>query len=107
MSTVFVGCKLPHGVVLEHPMDPKKTVTINGKNKSTIIGAGYATTEVDGAFWADWSRVHQEFKPLKSGTIFAAKSHQDLAAMAKEFRERKTGLEPMPQNSGGVVPAVA
>lgn len=94
-KSVIVCCKLPNGIILEHPLDPAKTVELNGKNKSQIIGAEYSTTEVDENFWVPWFEVNQEFPAIKSGAIFVAKSAPDAAAIAKEFADRKTGLEPM------------
>lgn len=92
---IVVGCKLPHGITLEHPADPKKTVTLNGVNKAVIVGADYATTEVDEEFWAAWSEANKEFPAVKSGAIFAARSNSDVQAIGKENADRKTGMEPM------------
>ena len=92
---VVVGCKLPHGITIEHPMDPSKTVELNGKNKALIIGAEYGTTEVDWDFWEQWAAVNNEFPAVKSGAIFVAKTLTDAAAIAAEFKDRKTGFEAM------------
>jgi len=94
-KSVNVCCKLPHGIIIQHPLDAKNTVTLLGKNKATIIGADYAITKVDGDFWADWSAVNKEFAPVVSGAIFVAKNQADVTAKAAEFKERKTGFEPM------------
>lgn len=94
-KTVVVACKLPHGIVLEHPMNPANTVTLNGRNKSPIIGATYATTAVDADFWEQWLAVNKEFGAIKSGAIFVAKSDADASAMAAEFKDRRTGFEAM------------
>jgi len=94
-KTIIIGCKLPHGIILHHPLDPSKIVELNGKNKVTIIGAEHATTDVDAEFWEHWSSVHAEFPALKSGAIFVAKSAADAEAIAREFEDRKTGFEPM------------
>lgn len=102
---VIVGCKLPHGVILEHPMDPEKRVELKGKNKALIIGSDHATTEVDADFWEQWSAVNKEFPAVKSGAIFVAKNAADVAAMAAEFKGRKTGFEAMDPTSHGVKPA--
>lgn len=107
---VVVGCKLPHGINIEHPMDPTKTVELKGKNKSLIVGAEYATTEVDGDFWEQWAAVNKEFPAVKSGAIFVAKTLTDAAAIAAEFKDRKTGFEPMrtdgkDERASGVKPA--
>lgn len=92
---VVVGCKLPHGITIEHPMDPTKKVELKGKNSAVIIGADYATNEVDGDFWEQWVAVNKEFPAVKSGAIFVAKSLTDAAAVAAEFKDRKTGFEAM------------
>jgi hypothetical protein len=102
---VVVGCKLPHGIIIEHPMDTTKTVEIKGKNKALIVGADYATTEVDADFFEQWAAVNKEFPAVKSGAIFVAKSAADVAAMAVEFKDRKTGFEAMDPKSHGVKPA--
>ena len=102
---VVVGCKLPHGITIEHPMDPTKTVELKGKNKSLIIGAEYATTEVDADFFEQWAAVNKEFPAVKSGAIFVAKNAAEVAAVASEFKDRKTGFEAMDPKSHGVKPA--
>ena len=94
-GTVTVGCKLPHGIIIEHPLDPSIKVALAGLNKVTIIGADYASTEVDAEFFGIWSKANKDFGPLKSGAIFAGKSSADVKAAAKEFGERETGFEPM------------
>ena len=91
-------------------MDPSKTVELKGKNKSLIVGAEYATTEVDGDFWEQWAAVNKEFPAVKSGAIFVAKTLTDAAAIAAEFKDRKTGFEPMrtdgkDERASGVKPA--
>lgn len=92
---VVVGCKLPHGITIEHPMDPSKTVELKGKNKALIIGAEYGTTEVDGDFFEQWAAVNKEFPAVKSGAIFVAKTATEAATIAAEFKDRKTGFEAM------------
>lgn len=104
-KTVFVGCRLPHGLILDHPLDPSKKVELSGLNKATIIGATHAITEVDGEFWDAWKTVHADFPALKSGAIFEAKSAADVGAKAKEVAKEATGFEAMPQEAQGVKPA--
>lgn len=99
---IAVCCKLPHGLILRHPMDQQKTVTLNGKNKAAIIGAGYGTTMVDVDFWEQWVAVNQEFEPLKSKAIFTAENAADMEAQAKELAKEKTGFEGLDPNSHGV-----
>lgn len=95
---VVIGCKLPHGIILQHPMDPSKTVELNGRNKAVIIGADYATTEVGAEFWEHWEAANAEFAPLRSKAIFVAKNATEVAAIAKELKDETTGLEPMKQD---------
>ena len=102
---VVVGCKLPHGITIEHPMDPAKTVELKGTNKSLIVGAEYATTEVDADFFEQWTAVNKEFPAVKSGAIFVAKSAADIVAVARENADRKTGFDAMDPKSHGVKPA--
>lgn len=99
---VVVGCKLPNGIILQNPLDENHTFELNGLNKISIIGAEHGITEVDGALWEAWEKVNKEFAPLKSGAIFVAATRNDLEAVAKETKGRKTGLEPMKQDSNGV-----
>lgn len=94
-KVVVVGCKLPHGILLEHPLDPSKKVELKGTNKALILGAEYATTEVDGELFDLWLAVNKDFPAVKSGAIFVAKTIADAAAIAAEFKERETGFEPM------------
>lgn len=104
-TSVTIGCKLPHGIILDHPLNPEKKVELKGKNGSPIIGAEYGTTEVDGEFWETWKTVHKDFPALKSGAIFEAANASELVAVAAELEGEKTGFEPMPQEAQGVKPA--
>ena len=99
MATIH--CKLPWGIVLEYG---EKSITLNGANKASIIGADYGTTEVDDAFYAEWTKANKEFAPLKSGAIFAAKLPD---AKAKSKDQPKTGLEPIDPTAAAVKPATA
>lgn len=96
---MIIGCRLPHGLILTVG---NKSVTLNGLNKVTIIGATYATTEVDNDFWAAWKAQHADFPALKNGAIFEAKTPADAQAKASEVSKEPTGLEPLKPDSGGV-----
>ena len=104
-TSVTIGCKLPHGIILDHPLDPDKKVELKGKNGSMIVGAPYGTTEVDGEFWETWKTVHKDFPALRSGAIFEAANASELTAVAAELEGESTGFEPMAQNAQGVKPA--
>jgi len=94
-KTVVVGCKLPNGIILEHPQDASKKVTLNGKNKALIVGADFATTDIDSEFFEAWLAANSEFPALKSNAIFVARSIGEAQAIAKDFEDIETGLEPM------------
>lgn len=101
---VVIGCRLPHGIVLHDPTDPKLTVTLAGLNKAQIIG-GAGLTQVPSDFWDKWNAVHSQepvFPALESGAIYMAKSLGDAEAIAREYAKRKTGFEPMPQDGHGI-----
>ena len=101
-KTVLIGCKLPHGLILDHPLDVSKKVELAGLNKAIIIGADCATTTVDGEFWETWKTVHKDHPAIKSGAIFEARTTEEVKAKAKELKEEKTGFEAMPQEAMGV-----
>jgi hypothetical protein len=104
-SMVSVGCRLPNGIVLEHPLDPNNKVELNGLNRAKVVGAGYGVTNVPREFWDMWSSVHKDFGPFKAGAIFSASSESDVAIVAAEVAREKTGFEQMPQNGMGIKPA--
>jgi len=101
-KTVLIGCKLPHGLILDHPLDVSKKVELAGLNKAIIIGADCATTPVDGEFWETWKTVHKDHPAIKSGAIFEARTTEEVKAKSKGLKEEKTGFEPMPQEAMGV-----
>ena len=106
-ESIIIGCRLPHGITLSHPKNPKQLVTLNGLNKSLIIGATHATTEVDSSFWAAWKAATTDFTPYKSNAIFEASSVKDANALAKELAKEKTGFEPREQTAPGIEKATS
>lgn len=101
-KVISVGCRLPHGIVINHPANPSVTVTLKGQNSNRIIGSdgnavngSYGVTEVDAEFWADWIKANAKFAPVVAGAIFADEKPAELEAKAKEAKQRKTGLEPL------------
>lgn len=103
-ESIIIASRLPHGLTLHHPTS-KATVTLLGLNSSKIIGATHMTTEVEKSFWDAWKAKYPDYQPLKSGAIFESSSTNNAAAKAKELKDEKTGLEPMPQTAAGVKPA--
>ena len=105
MANVLIGCWLPHGIVLRHPLKQGVTATLLGLNSSKIIGATFITTEVDSEFWAAWKLANPAFSPYTSNAIFEAKSESHAAGMAKEFKDEKTGFEKLDREAFNVQPA--
>ena len=101
-KTVQVCCKLPNGLIVEHPLDPSKKVTLKGRNSATIIGATYGVTELDGDFWDAWISMHSKDAAVECGAIFTVGTAKDVPVAAKDYEEVKTGLEPMPREAAGV-----
>lgn len=98
MAKIVIGCKLPHGLILENPLNPAETVKLNGLNSSLVIGAKHATTEVEKDFWDLWQQTNKDFPALKNKAIFVAKDQASADAIAKETKDEKTGLEPLKPN---------
>lgn len=106
-KNVQIACKLPNGLVIEHPSDPNRKVELNGLNKIIIIGAGYGLTTVDREFATAWFAANKDYAPVKACAIFMAEAGEDVAAMAGELSGELTGFEGMRQDgkdkrAGGV-----
>lgn len=114
MSQVTVGCKLPHGLVLELP-NVKHKVTLKGANSNTIVGldgkvqrgtCGF--TQVDEQFIGQWLKLYKGTTMVQKELIFVQKTQKDAQAQATEQKDQKTGFEPVnPEKPGapGVTPA--
>lgn len=102
MATISIVSRLPYSLILDHEA---KTVTIQGVNKSQIIGATEMTTEVDAEFWAVWKESHADFAPLKNMAIFAVEDKRSMGSMIKDAIQLPTGLERLKPDSMGVNPA--
>lgn len=94
---VLIGCRLPHGLVLEYR---GVSVTLKGKNSKVLPSVGiyvpeqdFATTEVDADFWEAWIKEHSTFPAVTSNSIFVAKDPSSAEAVAKELRAESTGFE--------------
>ena len=121
-TTVTVGCKLPHGLVLqlqqgyqatiEGPQGSQRQVTkytkagkevvIKGNaipageaHDKTIVGGFALTYGVDAEFFAEWMLQHSEFPAVVNGLIFAHEKPQVAEGEAKNARDIVSGLEPI------------
>jgi hypothetical protein len=95
MATITVGCKLPHGLIIE--VDGH-AVTLNGKNSSNVIG-GYGLTEgVDKDFFGKWMSANRDSAAVKNGLIFAQDRADSARSEAKERKGVKNGTEGIDPN---------
>ncbi len=111
MPNVMIGCKLPHGLILELIPAPPADRTLQGfvpaGKRVTIKGANslrterraqqgvhpFAITPVDKDFWEAWYAQHKDRDFVKNGLVFVAKDEKDAQAMARERLPERTGLE--------------
>lgn len=100
-TNVTVGCKLPHGLVLQLP-NSKVRVTLNGANSNTIVGldgkvqrgtCGF--TQVDEGFVNAWLKLYASTTMVSKGLVFVQKNQKDAQAKAAEVNDQKTGFEPV------------
>jgi len=104
---VLIGCKLPHGLIMEIPdvgdlLRPKpvgQRVILKGANSlRTNPNAAqgsfpYAVTSVDKDFADRWFARYQSEPFVKNGLVFIAKSEADARSMSKERLPERTGME--------------
>ena len=95
-ATVVVGCKLPHGFVIEVGKkgdDKYERYALAGANESKLIG-GHGITVVPKEVWDEWKkRTGHKLVPFKKGFIFAHESEDATHAQAMDQSEAKTGFE--------------
>lgn len=104
-GTITIGCRLPHGLTIYHPADPKRRITLRGLNSTIIKGirqASYVLTDVDAELWSAWKTFYKGYPPLENGAIFEAKNANDAQAIGKEVEKEKTGFEPLIPNTEGI-----
>lgn len=94
---VVVGCKLPHGLHLDHG---GRRVTINGANSSRLVG-GYGFTEIDREFWEAWLEGHKEYPPVVHGLVYAQTDAKSAESKADEQAGILSGFEPIDPASPG------
>lgn len=115
MATVQIGCKLPHGLVLElitpgtllqpGPRDMARRVTLKGANslrEDKRVSQGefpVAFTEVEEELWDEWYSRNKDMEFIRKGFVFKADATEgrgakaSLAAQSKERTKERTGLE--------------
>lgn len=120
-STVWIGCKLPRGLVIQCCEETSiDRPTFGGAIKSvkvfmrtgeqvrlkgyavpfgkvpnyTIIG-DFGITEVKRDFWERWKSQNSKLELLTKGLIFEHGEKASVEAYAEEHRDLKCGLEPL------------
>jgi hypothetical protein len=107
-KVVIIGSKLPISLILKHPLDRTKTVTVRGLNSAQRgtngqpIQIPYITTEIDADFWSAWKLGNGQFQPFVAGAIFEAKTEEAASKIYRERETEKTGLEPARSTEFGV-----
>ncbi len=108
-ATVSVGCKLPHGLMLQLYSAPKdnkpakalgKPVRIAGANQNytetgLIVpkGAFGLTDGVDKAFMDKWMHDNRDMEAVTQGLIFVHDKDVSVRAEGKARKEQMTGFE--------------
>lgn len=91
---IIIGCKLPSGITLQGTAG--QDITLNGVNTSLVAG-GFGLTNVDENEAAFLFAQYEDFGPFKNKSIFSygTDSVSDVAAMARDLQDEKTGFEGM------------
>jgi len=112
MPLVQIGCKLPHGLVLEHvtpgigrnPAPAGQRVILKGANslrpkgvRASVGQLPYAVTAVDQGFWEKWLEANKDLSFVKNGQVFVAKDESAAKAIMREREKVETGLEALKQ----------
>lgn len=101
MAKIFVGCKLPHGLLCEVPTDDPnkpKTFKLNGQWKDLgpnvpALLQPCGITQVDEGLYQAWLALNSESDAVKGGFVFIDKTADKVAAEAEERSDLKNGLE--------------
>lgn len=104
VKLVSVGCKLPHGLILElKTNDGFARHTLKGANAARIVG-GYGITEnVPADFMAQWLKKNARHAAVVNGSIFIHSDAKSAEAMAKERQDIATGLEAIDPVKAGML----
>lgn len=103
-GSVFVACKLPHGLVFDELPSERKVKlagwyqAIGDQHIVTPEGAGI--TEVSADVWAEIMTVWGEHPAIKNGLIFAIKSEVDVKKEARSRKSVKSGMEQSDKKPG-------
>lgn len=72
MPNITIGCRLPHGTVMETGIPGTKNyayVVLNGTLKA-LPKAKFGSTRVDSELWNAWKKQNASLRYLQEGSIF-------------------------------------
>lgn len=99
-ATVVVGCKLPHGLIIEvgkEGGDNYRKVKLNGMNASQqggfVTHEGFGLTVVDESIWRAWMKKNEKLEFVRNGAVFEQKDEASAQAHSKASRGIITGFE--------------
>ena len=115
-DTVIVGCKLPHGYIMEIIPKPNESwqpppagprMSLNGANTVASDSPvyvnprifGYGRTVIPREFWDRWFAQNKDREVVAKGFIFAEAKEPDFRAHARDGLSEQTGLEGLNPNS--------
>lgn len=104
-TVVTIGCKLPHGLIIEARDNSGEIqrVTLKGANDARIVG-GYGITEnVPADVWGAWLKRHAKFPAVVNGQVFVHTDIKSVESEAKNRREVVTGFEPIDPVKNGML----
>lgn len=124
-DTVYVGCKMPNGLVLQNcaleqvreavpggfkdvPMYRRlpETYRLNGSSMTheqrmsgdvgyPIVHGTAITGGVPREFWEKWFDDNKHSELVRNNIVFAHREESSVRAMAAAYAKQKTGLEPL------------
>lgn len=113
MALIKVGCKLPHGLILELGYrlekisgniikdDTYRRIVLNGTNSNLIQGAPAQRVQAPGITFVDesdfdaWMKKNNALGFVKAGMIYKIASEAEGQAIALDLGSQKTGFEPL------------
>lgn len=101
METCIVGCKLPHGLIvdLNPTYDDKGRIktsdrlTLKGANSAIVMGGFGVTQGVPREAFQAWVVEHKASPYVMNGSVFVVTTEASARAQATEKRTERTGFE--------------
>ena len=96
-DTVTIGCKTPHGLILNLTEfgKPARVFVVKGNNSAQVIGGFGITHGVPRAFWEEWKEKNKSLALVTNGLVFAYGKRDAAESHANEHAKLPHGFEPM------------